>query len=58
MNFEVNANFVSQDLTPKRRVSLTSFENNRSAKILRINMAEWVLVSTQSDANSIFIGIS
>ena len=58
MNFEVNANFVSQDPTLKRRVSLTSFENNHSAKILRINMAEWVLVSTQSDVNSIFIGIS
>lgn len=58
MNFEVNANFVSQDLTLKRRASLTSFANNCSAKILRINMAEWVLVSTQSDVNSIFIGIS
>lgn len=31
MNFEVHPNFVSQDLTLKRRASLTSFGNNRNA---------------------------
>lgn len=48
----VNPNFVSQDLTLKRRMNPPSFRNNRNAKMLRINMAEWVLVSTQRDLNS------